>query len=180
MYTFLKNILFHYGLSQEIGYSSLCYTIGPCCLSILNIIVCIYQPQIALFQEVSDVNMSWGHMCGWGLGNPSTGRGSWRLSPGGICDVDSRLHSSSPILASCARLTILGPCRKSWPSSIVALMEASVRIPLPCSPQLFLNGDWAKALLSFDPHAFSETLLLVHMNAVRQLFGFDLPSDEAF
>ena len=37
--------LFHYGLSQEIGYSSLCYTVGRCCLSILNVIVCIYQPQ---------------------------------------------------------------------------------------------------------------------------------------
>ena len=33
-------ILFHYGLSQEIGYSSPCYTVGPC-LSILNRIVCI-------------------------------------------------------------------------------------------------------------------------------------------
>ena len=39
------NILFHYGLSQEIGYSLLCCTIGPCCLTILNVIVCIYQPQ---------------------------------------------------------------------------------------------------------------------------------------
>ena len=38
-------ILFHYGLSQEIGYSSLCYTVGLCCLSILNVIVCIYLPQ---------------------------------------------------------------------------------------------------------------------------------------
>ena len=32
------NILFHsishYGLSQDIKYSSLCYTVGPCCLSI--------------------------------------------------------------------------------------------------------------------------------------------------
>ena len=27
-------ILFHYGLSQDIVYSSLCYTVGPCCLSI--------------------------------------------------------------------------------------------------------------------------------------------------
>ena len=35
------NILFHYGLSQEIGYSSLCYTVGPCCLSILYIKVYI-------------------------------------------------------------------------------------------------------------------------------------------
>ena len=40
------NILFHYGLSQEIGYSSLRCTVGPCCLSILNVIVYIYQLQI--------------------------------------------------------------------------------------------------------------------------------------
>ena len=39
------NILFHYGLPQETGYSSLCYTVGPCCLSVLNVIVWIYQPQ---------------------------------------------------------------------------------------------------------------------------------------
>ena len=32
-------ILFHYDLSQDIEYSSLCYTVGPC-LSILDIIVC--------------------------------------------------------------------------------------------------------------------------------------------
>ena len=34
-------ILFHYGLSQDIEYSSLCHTVGPCCLSILHIIVFI-------------------------------------------------------------------------------------------------------------------------------------------
>ena len=34
-------ILFHYGLLQDIEYSSLCYTVGPCCLSILHVIVCI-------------------------------------------------------------------------------------------------------------------------------------------
>ena len=28
LYSFFY-ILFHYGLSQEIGYSSLCYTVGP-------------------------------------------------------------------------------------------------------------------------------------------------------
>ena len=31
---------FHYGLSQDIEYSSLCQTVGSCCLSILHIIVC--------------------------------------------------------------------------------------------------------------------------------------------
>ena len=39
------NTIFHHGLSQEIGYSSLCYTEGPYCLCILNIIVCIYESQ---------------------------------------------------------------------------------------------------------------------------------------
>lgn len=52
--------------------------------------------------------------------------------------------------------------------------------PIPLPPQLILNGDWAKTLFSFDSRAFSETLPRVQMNHVRQLFGFDLPSDEAF
>ena len=38
----LFHILFHDGLSQGIEYSCLCYTIGPCCLSILYIIVCLF------------------------------------------------------------------------------------------------------------------------------------------
>ena len=38
-------ILFHYGLSQDIEYSSLCYVVGPSCLSILYILLCIYWPQ---------------------------------------------------------------------------------------------------------------------------------------
>ena len=41
----LSHIIFHYGLSQDINYSSLCYTIGPCGPSFLYIIVCIYQPK---------------------------------------------------------------------------------------------------------------------------------------
>ena len=41
----LFQIFFHYGLSQNIVYSSLCYTLGPCCLSILYIIVCICPSQ---------------------------------------------------------------------------------------------------------------------------------------
>ena len=42
IYTFFFYILFHYGLSQGSEYSSLCFTVGPCCVSILYIIVCIY------------------------------------------------------------------------------------------------------------------------------------------
>ena len=34
----LFNIIFHYGLSQDIEYSSLCYIKGFCCLSIIYII----------------------------------------------------------------------------------------------------------------------------------------------
>ena len=37
----LFQILFHYRLLQDIDYSSLCYTVGPCCLPILYIVVCI-------------------------------------------------------------------------------------------------------------------------------------------
>ena len=33
--------LFHYGLSQDVEYSSPCYTAGLCCLSILYMTVCI-------------------------------------------------------------------------------------------------------------------------------------------
>ena len=34
-------ILFHYGLSQDVEYSSLCSKVGPCCFSIFYIIVCV-------------------------------------------------------------------------------------------------------------------------------------------
>jgi len=40
------NIPFHYGLSQDIEYSSLCYIVGPCFLSILWLVIFICQPQI--------------------------------------------------------------------------------------------------------------------------------------
>ena len=33
----LFQILFHSRLLQDIGYSALCYTVGPCCSSILYI-----------------------------------------------------------------------------------------------------------------------------------------------
>ena len=40
MYILFK-ILFHDGLLQDIEYSSLCFTVGPCWLSILYIVVCL-------------------------------------------------------------------------------------------------------------------------------------------
>ena len=41
----LFQILFPYRLLQNIEYSLLCYTVGPCWLSILYIVVCIYYSQ---------------------------------------------------------------------------------------------------------------------------------------
>ena len=41
----LSHTIFHHILSQETWYSSLCCTVGPHCLSILIVIVYIYQPQ---------------------------------------------------------------------------------------------------------------------------------------
>ena len=38
-FLFLLQVLFSYQLLQDIDYSSLCYTAGPCCLSLLNAIV---------------------------------------------------------------------------------------------------------------------------------------------
>ena len=38
----LFQILFHYKLLEDIEYGSLYYTVGPCCLSILYMVVCIY------------------------------------------------------------------------------------------------------------------------------------------
>ena len=49
LYTYIHvvfPIFFHYGLSQDIEYSSLCYTVGPCCISILHIRVSTCQCQI--------------------------------------------------------------------------------------------------------------------------------------
>ena len=39
----LFQIIFHYSLLQDIEHSSLCCTVGPCCLSILYTIACICQ-----------------------------------------------------------------------------------------------------------------------------------------
>ena len=42
----LFQILFPFRLLQNIEQSSPCYTVGSCCLSILDVIVCIYQLEI--------------------------------------------------------------------------------------------------------------------------------------
>ena len=50
-YTYIHSlfyIIFHPGVSQETGYSYLCCAVGCHCLSILNVIVCIYWPQVLI------------------------------------------------------------------------------------------------------------------------------------
>ena len=38
MNIYILHVHFYYGLSQSIEYSSLCYTVGTCCLSILYVL----------------------------------------------------------------------------------------------------------------------------------------------
>ena len=38
-HTYSVFILFHYGFTQDVKYSSLCYAVEPCCLSVLYIVI---------------------------------------------------------------------------------------------------------------------------------------------
>ena len=51
-------ILFHYGLSQDIEYSSLCCTVGPCCLSLLCEVVCICQMSFSISSSLNGTSLS--------------------------------------------------------------------------------------------------------------------------
>ena len=42
-------IIFHHDLSQEIGYSFLCYTVGLYCFSIPNVIGCCTNPKLPVY-----------------------------------------------------------------------------------------------------------------------------------
>ena len=60
-------VMFHYGLFQETGYSSLCYTVGCHCLSILNVILESWAVQRLESREALFICMSGGLMIvfGW-------------------------------------------------------------------------------------------------------------------
>ena len=45
-------ILFHYGLSWDIEYNSLCYSVGLCWLSILNVIVVTTNPKLPVYPSL--------------------------------------------------------------------------------------------------------------------------------
>ena len=51
-----SHTIFHHILSQETAYTSLCCTVGPQYLSILNVIVCIYQLQTPSPSTMSTFN----------------------------------------------------------------------------------------------------------------------------
>ena len=57
----LFQILFPFRLLHNIEQSSLCYTVGPCWLSILNIVVCTCQS--LLFLEINSIAMIQTHSC---------------------------------------------------------------------------------------------------------------------
>ena len=53
----LFHILFHYGLSQDIEYSSLCSTVGPCCLPILYMFVSA-NPKLPIHPSLTPLPLS--------------------------------------------------------------------------------------------------------------------------
>jgi len=64
LYTYiLFQILFHYGLLQD-EYSSLCYIAGPCCSSILYIVVSIYPLQCSCLENPRDGGAWWAAVSG--------------------------------------------------------------------------------------------------------------------
>ena len=76
----LFHILFHYSLSQDTEYSSLRYTVGPCCLSI---------PYIIVFNPGSSV-----------VKNPPAGdTGDVGLIPGS--GISPEVGSGNPLQCSC-------------------------------------------------------------------------------
>lgn len=48
-------MLFHCGLSQDSDSNSLWYTVGACCLSILYILVCVYNPKLPALPSEYDI-----------------------------------------------------------------------------------------------------------------------------
>ena len=54
IYTHILFLIFHYRLLHGIGYSSLCYTVGPYCLSVLYIVVCGTPLQYSCLENPMD------------------------------------------------------------------------------------------------------------------------------
>ena len=90
VYTFFFIFSLHYGLSQDIEYSSLCFTVGPCCLSLIYKVLCICQMSFSISSSLNgassrlvmnhDVSrghgVSWGEGPGEALGAEGAGSGS--------------------------------------------------------------------------------------------------------
>ena len=61
----LFQILFPFKLLHNIEQSSLCYTVGPCCLSILNIAVCTCQLRLTCTQSTYSQHVLSPSTCQW-------------------------------------------------------------------------------------------------------------------
>ena len=46
---YILQSLYYYRLLQDIEYNSLCYTVGPCCLSVLYILVLSVNPKLLIY-----------------------------------------------------------------------------------------------------------------------------------
>ena len=58
-------ILFPYNLLQNIEYSSVCYTVGPCCLSVLYIVVCVSEKVLAPHSSTLAWRIPWTRGAWW-------------------------------------------------------------------------------------------------------------------
>ena len=60
IYIYIRfQILFHYRFLQDIDFSSLCYIVGPCCLSLLYIVVYISEKAMAPYSSTLAWKIPW-------------------------------------------------------------------------------------------------------------------------
>ena len=72
----LFQILFYYGLLQDIEYSSLCYTGGPCCLHICYTVACIWEKAMAPHSSTLAWKIPWRDLVG----------GAWKAAVHGVAE----------------------------------------------------------------------------------------------
>ena len=63
MYIHSFHILFDCGLSQDIEYTSLCYAVGPCHLSIVNVVVSSTNPQLQVHPSPTPLPLATTGLC---------------------------------------------------------------------------------------------------------------------
>ena len=149
----LLHILFHYGLSQDIDYSSLCYTVGPCCLT--------YQISLNLFPSTAETitkgprhdNMLtssgvrlafkfWAGGVMWALKVPSLGWASWLRMAIITCPAEC-VPTSFPVLSSSPSTSSSCGLGKAKAAQHLAKRLTVRAVPpssstIPCAPESLL------------------------------------------